>query len=122
MDRRERRRFDVSAPVAYVWTNSDSMQHSATGVTRDVSESGVFIVADTLPPVGAVVQFEVSFSFRDDSHIQMRAHGKVLRVEATAGDKTQSGFAAATNQPVLARPLETGLGKGKVRGRLDQRS
>jgi hypothetical protein len=119
MDRRERRRFDVSAPVTYVWANSDAIEHRGAGVTRDVSETGVFIVADTLPPVGAAVHFEVSFSFRDDSQIEMRATGKVLRVESTAGGQTHSGFAAATDQPVLSRSPEPEPEKGKVRGRLD---
>jgi len=116
MDRRERRRFDVSAPVAYAWTSSGAIQHSAEGVTRDVSESGVFIIADALPPVGAAVQFEVSFSFRDNSQIEMRAQGRVLRVEATNGDKMQRGFAAATDQPVLARTPEPTPETGKARG------
>ena len=117
MDRRERRRFDVSAPVTYVWTNSDTTEHSGAGVTRDVSEIGVFIIADTLPPVGAAIRFEVSFSFRDDSQIEMRSRGKVLRVvEATGEGNMRRGFAAATNQPVLARPLEPEPDKGKVRG------
>jgi PilZ domain len=116
MDRRQRRRFDVSAPVTYIWANSDATEHSAAGVTRDVSESGVFIIGDSLPPVGATVQFEVSFSFRDDSQIEMRAHGKVLRVEATGSDRMPRGFAAATDQPVLARPSELAPGEGRTRG------
>jgi PilZ domain len=116
MDRRQRKRFDVSAPARYVWTNSDATEHTAAGVTRDVSESGVFIVGDSLPPVGAALQFEVSFSFRDDSQIEMRGHGKVLRVEATGRDQMPRGFAAATDQPVLARPSEVEPGKGETRG------
>jgi len=120
MDRRERRRFDVSAAVTYTWTDSDATQHRATGVTRDVSESGVFIVADTVPPVGAALHFEVSLSFRDESQIEMRAQGKVLRVEAAREGRTQRGFAVATNHPVLARPPEPAPEKGKVRGRQEQ--
>jgi len=100
MDRRARQRFDLSAPVAYTWKNSHPTPHGGAGVTRDVSESGMFVLGDSLPPVGATVQFEVSFSFRDDSQIRMKAQGTVLRVLAADG-KMQSGFAAMTKEPVL---------------------
>lgn len=101
MDRRARQRFDLSAPVTYMWVNSHARPHSSAGVTRDVSERGVFVLGDSLPPVGATVQIEVSFSFRDDSQITMKAQGTVLRVLAAEG-KMQSGFAAMTKEPVLS--------------------
>ena len=120
MDRRERRRFDVIAAVTFTWTDSNAIQHRSAGVTRDVSESGVFIIADTVPPVGTAVHFEVSLSFRDESQIEMRAQGKVLRVEAARESRTQRGFAIATNHPVLTRPIEPAPEKGKFRGRQDR--
>ncbi len=100
MDRRARKRFDLSAPVTYTWENSQAIPHSGAGVTRDVSEGGVFVLTDSLPPVGTTIQFEVSFSFRDDSQVRMKAQAKVLRVLPTK-DKMQSGFAAMTNEHVL---------------------
>jgi hypothetical protein len=116
MDRRERRRFDVTAAVTYTWTDSDAIQHRAAGITRDVSESGVFVIADTVPPVGVAVHFEVLLLFRDQSQIEMRANGKVLRIDAVRKDGTQSGFAVATNHAVLARPPEPTSENGKVPG------
>lgn len=96
MDRRVRLRFDLTAPVKYSWTDLTG-RHHGTGCTRDVSERGIFIVTDTLPPMGATVHFEVSFPFRDESQIQMRAQGRVVRVDSESGTATERGFATLTN-------------------------
>ncbi|MHB8485876.1 MAG: hypothetical protein ACYDCM_09115, partial [Candidatus Acidiferrales bacterium] len=69
MDRRQHTRFDLSAPVTYFWKEQGSIRRAGRGTTRDVSECGLFVVTDSFPPAGAVIEFEVSFSFRDDSQI-----------------------------------------------------
>lgn len=96
MDRRLHRRFDLTAPVTYSWKDRPGIRHSGRGTTRDVSECGLFVLTDSLPPVGTVIQFEVSFSFRDDSRVQMRARGTVVRAETNATAEAVHGFAAST--------------------------
>jgi len=96
MDRRQHRRFDLSAPVTYAWRKKGEGRRTADGITRDVSEMGLFVVTDSPPPLGSVVRFEVSFVFRDNSQVQMRARGKVLRVETDKKANSDQGFAART--------------------------
>lgn len=96
MDRRLHKRFDLSAPVTYSWKDPTGVRRSGHGTTRDVSESGLFVLTDSLPTVGTAIQFEVSFSFHDDSRVQMRAKGMTVRVDADGSAEAVHGFAAST--------------------------
>lgn len=96
MDRRLHKRFDLSAPVTYSWKDRSGIRRSAQGTTRDVSECGLFVVTNSPPPLGTAIHFEVSFSFRDDSRVQMRARGMILRAETNGSAETAQGFAAST--------------------------
>jgi c-di-GMP-binding flagellar brake protein YcgR len=99
MDRRQHVRFDLSAPVSYVWRDQGGVQRSSMGVTRDVSATGVFVVAESSPPAGEIVQFEVLFSFQDASRIQMRSEGRIVRVDD--GNQVNAGFAVAASTLVV---------------------
>jgi len=96
MDRRLRTSFDLNAPATYSWRERAGIRRTGHGTTRDVSECGLFVLTGSLPPEGTTIQFEVSFAFRDNSQIQMRAKGKVVRVEARGNTERTHGFAAAT--------------------------
>ena len=95
MDRRLRTRFDLQGRVKYTWTDLAGTQAGA-GFTRDMSQNGMLIVASAAPPAGTIVRFEVSFPFRGNSLIQMRAQGRVLRVEADRESEIEKRFAIAT--------------------------
>ncbi|MHB8616342.1 MAG: PilZ domain-containing protein [Candidatus Acidiferrales bacterium] len=110
MDRRQHTRFDLSAPVTYFWKEQGSIRRAGRGTTRDVSECGLFVVTDSFPPAGAVIEFEVSFSFRDDSQIQMKAKGEVVRVDANGNAAAVHGFAAATKVLWLCNPAFNSAG------------
>jgi hypothetical protein len=103
MDRRQHKRFDLNAPVTYSWGEPQGIHSAGRGTTRDVSEYGLFVLTDSFPPTGAVIEFEISFPFRDDSQIQMKAKGQVIRVEAS-GAETARGFAAVTSVLRLHSP------------------
>lgn len=94
MDRRSHLRFDLRAPVAYTWKDKEGIRQDS-GITRDVSQNGLFIIAHFAPPMGASIRFEVSFVYRDQSQIKMRAKATIVRVE-TADHKNGLGFAAST--------------------------
>jgi hypothetical protein len=96
MDRRLHKRFDVSAPVTYTWSEQGGKGQTGQGTSRDVSETGLYVVTDSCPPVGSVVNLEVSFTFRDDSRVQLRASGIAVRVEAIGNSERTHGFAAST--------------------------
>ena len=95
MDRRSHLRFDLRAPVAYTWKDKEGIRQDS-GITRDVSENGLFIIAHSAPPIGAPIRFEVSFVYRDQSQIKMRAKARIVRVETTIDSKNGPGFAAST--------------------------
>jgi hypothetical protein len=98
MDRRQHARFDLSGRVWYSWKDGQGTRRTARGVARDVSECGLYVFTDSRPPVGTAIRFEVSFSFRDDSEIRMRARGKVLRIEPEREKTFGCGFAVATKR------------------------
>jgi PilZ domain len=93
MDRRQNQRFDLNAPVTYFWTKEENVQATGHGITRDVSQSGLFVLTDSFPPVGTAIELELSFHLHDDS-LQMRASGSIVRVEAGVGASGAQGFAA----------------------------
>lgn len=97
MDRRSRKRFDVGATVKYSWKDDQQAQRTGQGTTRDVSECGLFILTDSGPRLGTLVDLEVSFSFPDDSRVQMRATGITVRVDMDGNSKKVRGFAASTS-------------------------
>ena len=109
MDRRIHTRFDLTAPVSYTWTELDGICRTGRGSTRDVSECGLFVLTDSFPPVGTVIQFEVAFSFRDESQIRMKSEGKVVRVDAD-GEEAH-GFAADTQVLWLQKQVPGSVGE-----------
>ena len=104
MDRRQHKRFDLNAPGVYRWEEPEGIQGTGHGTTRDVSECGLFLLTDSVPPVGIDIDLEVSFPFRDDSQIQMKAKGKVVRVETGGEASKGQGFAAVTQVVLLRNP------------------
>lgn len=114
MDRRLRTRFDLTAPVTYSWKERPGVRRTGQGATRDVSERGLFVLSDSCPPVGTAIQFEVLFSFRDDSQIRMKAKGKVVRVQAEGNGDSIHGFAADTRVLWLSNQAVSAAGGTNV--------
>jgi len=74
----EQRKHPRTALALEVNISHESME-SVVLVTRDISESGIFIVADDaeIPPIGAVVQGQVQGEMDDPPTVQM----EVVRIE-----------------------------------------
>ncbi len=102
MERRTRTRYNLSAPVSFLWKNRGGSRHRGEGFTRDVCSGGVFVFTDTYPPLNAGLQIEVMFpSLEAGSALQMRAQGQVLRVEPIGEGEKRGGFAAVCKTFVL---------------------
>lgn len=89
MEERKAVRFRLPATVIFRWANQASV-----GRTRDISIEGVFVICDTLPPVGTALSFDVYLPPLETNTLQrphLEAAGKVIRVEV--GEES-SGFAA----------------------------
>ncbi len=102
MDRRRTTRYKLTAPVNFSWRNPGGSHHKGEGFTRDISSEGAFILTDTCPPPGALIQIEVLFhAMERGSVLKMRAQGEILRVEAVGGGDPNAGFAAVCKSFVL---------------------
>jgi hypothetical protein len=105
MDRRRHERHDLSVPVKFHWELSDRTRRQGTGVTRDFSAEGLFVMTDDPPPVGTAVHFEVDLeTSRLGSAVTVRAKGKVNRIEMTDLTGRLGGFAISTGRMRLERP------------------
>jgi hypothetical protein len=105
MERRRHQRQDLSAPVKFDWESSDSTHHQGTGITRDISAGGLFVMTEHPPPVGTTVRFEVDLdTSRLGSAVTVRAKGQVDRIEMTDLAGRLGGFAVSTRRMRLEKP------------------
>ncbi len=84
MDSRRASRFPVHAPVIYQWVDEEGVQRQAGGFTRDISPKGIYVLSAVSPPIGMGVNFEVTLPplVAASRGCQLKAHGKVVRVES----------------------------------------
>jgi hypothetical protein len=97
---RKTKRYPLSAPVYFLWATQDGKPQCGRGVTRDINTFGVYVLADVLPPVGALVQMEIALPKLRDTGSGMQLHGEgvVLRGEphgSTGAGSNEAGFAAS---------------------------
>lgn len=110
MDRRNHKRFDLEATARFSWTDAGGVRWQGQGRTRDISETGVFVLTPDCPPSGATVRLEVRASALSKSGLMMQTRGHVVRVEATEAPVAAAGFAATTRSLKLrnCKPGVTG--------------
>ncbi len=58
---RKSRRYPVGAAVSFWWKEEGS-QHQGEGTSRDISETGAFVLTPACPPVGADVGLRIVFA------------------------------------------------------------
>jgi len=105
MERRRHERHDLSAPVRFDWELADGASHQGTGITRDLSAVGLYVMTDDAPPAGVTVQFEVDLeSARPGSGVNVRAKGQVTRVETPESGGRLAGFAISSRRMRLEKP------------------
>src|SRR2546430_5432235 len=51
-------RFPLEAPIVFQWADSGS-EKRGEGRTRDISETGAFVLSRTCPPAGAEISFNI---------------------------------------------------------------
>lgn len=97
---RKAKRYRLNAPALFLWAPHEGKPQSGQGVTRDINASGVYILADVLPPVGALVQLDILLPKLVDPGFGMSLAGEgvVLRVEPQGpkgANASEAGFAAS---------------------------
>jgi hypothetical protein len=105
MERRRHERHKVSAAVKLYWKSLESTHLQGTGVTRDFSAVGLFVITDDHPPpVGTDLHFEVDLETPSlGSAVTVRAKGKVNRIETTDLTGRPGGFAISTRRMRLEK-------------------
>jgi hypothetical protein len=97
---RKANRYRLTAPAHFLWAPQEGKPQSGQGVTRDMNAFGVYVLTDSLPPVGALVQLDILLPKLVDPGFGMSLAGEgvVLRVDPKgsegAGSK-DAGFAAS---------------------------
>jgi hypothetical protein len=87
-----------------MWKNHGASAESGSGKTRDISFKGLFILADTCPPVGSTIRAKVMLpSPGGAADLVIRIRATVLRVEPTDANEYAGGFAALTTKYALER-------------------
>jgi len=96
-------RYRLGVPAFFSWLDQRGLSQQGEGTTRDISAGGVFLFANTLPPVGSAIRFEISLPPLPGAvrSLRIEAEGRVLRIEPAAGGKGRSGFAAVSEGFVL---------------------
>ncbi len=91
IERRTFRRFLLSLPVLFRWT--DTSEHYAVGQCRNAGRDGMFILTTKRPPVGMQVEIRLDIpAFHLIPQQWLRCTGRVTRVESRDGVR---GFAVA---------------------------
>ena len=96
------KRFEVVAPVTFLWSRAKGPAESGKGVTKNISKSGILVATKECPPPGARIQMTVRMPRAEDKGYGMELHGEgtVVRVEtdASAGSGARPiGFAASVD-------------------------
>ena len=84
------------------WTDS-GIEKQSTGRTRDISEMGAFVLANSCPPSGMQIGFKVFLPVLPgfEPNARVEAVGQVQRIEQTDGLEGHQGFAISTLHTLL---------------------
>ena len=95
LERRRQIRYSLSARAVFSWEGPEQKRFEREGVTRDISESGAFIVTTSCPPARAAVRVELFLPpLRGTvATVRLRAEALVIRVEQAPPGDQQRGFA-----------------------------
>ncbi len=96
MENRKFARYQLDLPVTFSWKDAEGRSRSGSGVIRDISAGGIFILAGASPPDGSAIRYETVLPQLEElfPSLLMEVEGRVLRAKSTAEEKEFSGFAA----------------------------
>jgi hypothetical protein len=93
-------RYRLKAPIFFLWAPQNGPVQSGQGVTRDINTCGVYVQANSSPPVGALVQMDIMLPklANDGLGMHLTGEGIVVRIEPRGTNDesyVQGGFAAS---------------------------
>ncbi len=114
MELRKATRYLVSAPAFYWWERADGTLQEAQGITLDICDRGVFILAKEVPPVGKCVELDVHLPAVTGTARAAQLHGEGTVVRISGRGAKESGFAAAVVFRAESSDAATVLGSRRV--------
>ena len=82
MELRQNHRYRLTAQVSFTCGYANGDVREGKGLTRDISKSGIFILAPAAPPLDTAVILEVNLPLSEAPGTKLRSHGRVIRIEA----------------------------------------
>jgi hypothetical protein len=106
-------RYPVEARVFFRWRDIEGNEHHGEGTSRDISETGAFVLTPLSPPLGTDIELRISFAalLEETRAVRMELGGRVLRVEQAAAGRGIGGFAVLTKE-VMFRESDKDAGGG----------
>jgi hypothetical protein len=92
---RNANRYPLNAPAVYWWAGVDDLPERGSGITQDISSSGVFVHTTSLPPLGAHIEIDVLLPGVGDGSPGVRLNGDGFVLRLQCGVTGPAGFAAS---------------------------
>ena len=92
-ERRSCERYDFELSVHAAWKDADGNIKEETGITKDISSSGVFMVFKNLIDRGREIDFRIDLPvFVENAKSRIMASGKIVRNVSMTHSDTSYGY------------------------------
>jgi|SRR5271165_2422677 len=85
MEQRRTRRFKLQLPLEITRSGADRV--TTSGVTKNISSSGVLFTVEREPDLGGPIEYVITLNQDGLQAVNLRCIGKVLRAERTEGSR-----------------------------------
>jgi hypothetical protein len=94
--------------VYFSWRDRGGVVHNGRGFTRDTSSQGVYIYAESVPPLDTEIHIDIHFSFmfEDLRKLRMCAKANVIRLESEEISERACGFVVSSNSFAIFKGLK----------------
>ncbi len=82
MEQRRTRRFKLQLPLSI--TRSGAERVAVTGLTNNISSSGVLFTTEREPDLGGPIEYVITLNADNGQAVNLRCIGKVLRAERSS--------------------------------------
>jgi len=101
MEQRRTRRFQLQLPLSITRTGAERVAFS--GLTSNISSSGVLFTADREPDLGGPIEYIITLNHDGPQSVNLRCIGKVLRSDRVAQNPSNFEVAATLERYEFVR-------------------
>ena len=105
-EKRDCERYVLGLPIHAMWKDAAGEAKEETGITRDISSSGVFMICKNLIDRGCDIDLQIDLPFlAENANSRVSARGRVVRnVSLTNPDTGGCGHGIMFNNYKILRP------------------